>query len=57
MFLFIILVIYVQNVVKSLRKKFIVEDELPDEVFLELDIEAIEMSIIDIPDSESDKVF
>ena len=57
MFPFIILVIYFQNVVKSLRKKFIVEDELPDEVFLELDIEAIEKSIIDIPDSESDKVF
>ena len=52
MFLFIILVIYVQNVVKSLRKKFIVEDELLDEVFSELDIEAIEKRIIVSPDSE-----
>ena len=39
-----------------LRRKFVVEDELPDEVFSELDIEAIEKSIIVVPDSESDKV-
>ena len=45
-----------QIVVKVCRKKVVLEDELPDEAFSKLDIEAIGKNIIEVPDSESAKV-
>ena len=53
----VMIVVIVFNILLNVvKRKIVIQDELSDETLSALDIEAIEKSIIVIPDEESSKV-